>query len=170
MGRRHPVYTFRRAARRWSLLARLGCNESGLILPPHHTYIGTKGTFLAVEMSQITLDAYHLCVIKTSARLFSTVQMSISLSFGEHLATLSNLPIPRIEPSVRFLRPYGFRVYIRTNAAHQIDAPRGECVEYSRYGLQGRGDIFRHDIYVPSFDLDHVRCGKGRIICTSARV
>jgi len=119
-------------------------------------------------MSEFPLDSYRICVIKTSAKTFAILQMCLSLFFGEHSATLSNPPTPKIEQPVRSLRHHGFRDCPHTNAAHQIDVPRDECVEYSRYGHQGCRDILCRDIYIPLLDLDYFCCGKGGIICTSA--
>jgi len=172
MDRRHPVYSFRRAVRYWSLRDRSCCDESRSILHPTtdiRPISVTEGIFPTGKIPDIPLDPYHVCMLTSVInKAFLFLQNSFSLLFGEHSTTLSNLPTPQIEPHVRFLRHRGFCVCPHTGTTH-YGAPRDECVENSRNGHQGCDCILRRNIHDPPLDLDHVCCGKGMILCASAR-
>jgi len=86
---------------------------------------GTEGTFPAAGVPGIPLGSYHLCIPR-SGKVPVIVQFSLSLSFGDHSATLFNLSIPRIEPPVRSFRRLGFRILPRAGATQRIGAQRDE--------------------------------------------
>ena len=98
MDRWHPVYNFRHAVRCRILFVGLVCVEPrSILLPIAHIFSksGTKGAFPAEDLPVVPLDLYQLCVNKV-AKYITILQISLSLSFGERSATLSNFPIPRI--------------------------------------------------------------------------
>ena len=77
---------------------------------------------------------------------------------------------PRVEPPFCSLRHRSFRVCHRTDATHQIHAPRGKRAHYSQYGHQGHGDILRSHILVPYLGCGHVLGNAaGAVLCTRTR-
>ena len=118
-------------------------------------------------LSTIPLDAYHLCLTSAGNGPI-TIQLSLSLAFGNHFITLPNLPHPRIEPPIRSLRYRSFRVRYDTSATHQIDAPWGDRAVYSRHSWQGREEILSDHIFVSPVGCDHVLGSEGGVFCTNA--
>jgi len=98
MGRRHPVYNFRRAVRCWIFFVGFGRIEPrSILLPTAHIFSksGTKGAFPAAELPVVPLESYQLCATKI-AKDITILQVSLSLSFGELSVILSDFSIPRI--------------------------------------------------------------------------
>jgi len=101
---------------------------------------------------------------------FTLVQMALSLAFGMYSVTHPTPPFLRTYPSARSLRHRSFRSCSRTNTSHQIDVPRGECAEHSRYSQQGRGGILRGYYHDTFLDSGYVCWGEGGVHRNSIRV
>ena len=172
MGRRLPIYNFRRPAFPRVLQDRLESEESRSVFSLYR--MRTRALELrrwvpVLTLPQIPLEAYHMC-LTTSREVITIAQIALSFSFGGHYLTLLDPLIPYTDSPHRPHRRRNFRCRDLSNRDFQMDAPRGQWPEHLQRNQQGRIVVFCIHNYVSFIDRDHVRYGEGEAFCTCIRL